>query len=222
MLLAFFDVKLAIENLSMILSGLPMTIYVSLISMGIGMVLGLFISLARQSANKLLQIPARIYISFMRRTPMLVFLFLIYFGLPAAGIEFTAFQSALIGFGLNSAAYIAEVNRAALSSVEYGQWEASYSLGLGYRDTLLGVILPQATRIAIPPLTNIFLDLVKATSLAAVITVPELFQKTQIAAGRSYDTMTMYILVALIYWPLCSLIAFIQERLEGYFNRFVN
>ncbi|NMA89837.1 MAG: ABC transporter permease subunit, partial [Amphibacillus sp.] len=169
-----------------------------------------------------LQIPARIYISFMRGTPMLVFLFLIYFGLPAAGIEFTAFQSALIGFGLNSAAYIAEVNRAALSSVEYGQWEASYSLGLGYRDTLLGVILPQATRIAIPPLTNIFLDLVKATSLAAVITVPELFQKTQIAAGRSYDTMTMYILVALIYWPLCSLIAFIQERLEGYFNRFVN
>ncbi|BAM46737.1 amino acid ABC transporter permease [Amphibacillus xylanus] len=222
MLLAFFDVKLAIENLPMILSGLPMTIYVSLISMGIGMVLGLFISLARQSANKLLQIPARIYISFMRGTPMLVFLFLIYFGLPAAGIEFTAFQSALIGFGLNSAAYIAEVNRAALSSVEYGQWEASYSLGLGYRDTLLGVILPQATRIAIPPLTNIFLDLVKATSLAAVITVPELFQKTQIAAGRSYDTMTMYILVALIYWPLCSLIAFIQERLEGYFNRFVN
>ncbi len=222
MLLAFFDVKLAIENLPLILSGLPMTIYVSLISMGIGMVLGLFISLARQSANKLLQIPARIYISFMRGTPMLVFLFLIYFGLPAAGIEFTAFQSALIGFGLNSAAYIAEVNRAALSSVEYGQWEASYSLGLGYRDTLLGVILPQATRIAIPPLTNIFLDLVKATSLAAVITVPELFQKTQIAAGRSYDTMTMYILVALIYWPLCSLIAFIQERLEGYFNRFVN
>lgn len=222
MLLAFFDVKLAIENLPMILSGLPMTIYVSLISMGIGMVLGLFISLARQSANKLLQIPARIYISFMRGTPMLVFLFLIYFGLPAAGIEFTAFQSALIGFGLNSAAYIAEVNRAALSSVEYGQWEASFSLGLGYRDTLLGIILPQATRIAIPPLTNIFLDLVKATSLAAVITVPELFQKTQIAAGRSYDTMTMYILVALIYWPLCSLIAFIQERLEGYFNRFVN
>lgn len=222
MLLAFFDVKLAIENLPLILSGLPMTIYVSLISMGIGMVLGLFISLARQSANKLLQIPARIYISFMRGTPMLVFLFLIYFGLPAAGIEFTAFQSALIGFGLNSAAYIAEVNRAALSSVEYGQWEASYSLGLGYRDTLLGVILPQATRIAIPPLTNIFLDLVKATSLAAVITVPELFQKTQIAAGRSYDTMTMYILVALIYWPLCSLIAFIQDRFEGYFNRFVN
>ena len=222
MTLAFFDLQLAIENLPLILSGLPMTIYVSFISMGIGMVLGLFISLARRSEKKILRWPARIYISFMRGTPMLVFLFLIYFGLPAVGLEFTAFQSALIGFGLNSAAYIAEVNRSALSSVDHGQWEAAYSLGLGYRSTLVGIVLPQAIRIAIPPLTNIFLDLVKATSLAAVITVPELFQKTQIAAGRSFDTMTMYLLVALIYWPLCALIAFMQERLEGYFNRFVN
>ena len=222
MTLDFFDTKLALENLPLILSGLPMTIYVSFISMGIGMVLGLFISLARRSERLILRWPARIYISFMRGTPMLVFLFLIYFGLPAVGLEFTAFQSALIGFGLNSAAYIAEVNRSALSSVDHGQWEAAYSLGLGYRSTLVGIVLPQAIRIAIPPLTNIFLDLVKATSLAAVITVPELFQKTQIAAGRSFDTMTMYLLVALIYWPLCALIAFMQERLEGYFNRFVN
>ena len=222
MILDFFDTKLALENLPLILSGLPMTIYVSFISMGIGMVLGLFISLARRSERLILRWPARIYISFMRGTPMLVFLFLIYFGLPAVGLEFTAFQSALIGFGLNSAAYIAEVNRSALSSVDHGQWEAAYSLGLGYRSTLVGIVLPQAIRIAIPPLTNIFLDLVKATSLAAVITVPELFQKTQIAAGRSFDTMTMYLLVALIYWPLCALIAFMQERLEGYFNRFVN
>lgn len=222
MILDFFDTKLALENLPLILSGLPMTIYVSFISMGIGMVLGLFISLARRSERLILRWPARIYISFMRGTPMLVFLFLIYFGLPAVGLEFTAFQSALIGFGLNSAAYIAEVNRSALSSVDDGQWEAAYSLGLGYRSTLVGIVLPQAIRIAIPPLTNIFLDLVKATSLAAVITVPELFQKTQIAAGRSFDTMTMYLLVALIYWPLCALIAFMQERLEGYFNRFVN
>jgi len=219
--LAFFDFKLAIENLPFILTGLPMTIYISFISMGIGMVLGLLIALARQASSKLLRWPARIYISFMRGTPMIVFLFIIYFGLPSVNIEFTAFQSAIIGYSLNSAAYIAEVNRSALSSVDNGQWEASMSLGLGYRKTLLGIVLPQATRIAIPPLTNIFLDLVKASSLAAVITVPELFQKTQIAGGRTFDTLTMYILVALIYWPLCSLIAYVQERLEKYFNRFV-
>lgn len=220
--LAFFDLKLAIENLPFILTGLPMTIYVSFISMAIGMVLGLFIALARRSTFKILRWPARLYISFMRGTPILVFLFIIYFGLPSVNIELTAFQAAIIGFGLNSGAYIAEVNRSALSSVDYGQWEASYSLGLGYRKTLIGIILPQATRIALPPLTNIFLDLVKASSLAAVITVPELFQKTQIAGGRTFDTMTMYLLVALIYWPLCALIAFAQEKLEDHFNRFVS
>lgn len=219
--LAFFDFKLAIENLPLILTGLPMTISVSFISMAIGMVLGLIIALARQSDLKLLRWPARIYISFMRGTPMIVFLFLIYFGLPSVNIQFTAFQSAIIGFSLNSAAYIAEVNRSALNSVDYGQWEASMSLGMSYRTTLFGIVLPQATRIAIPPLTNVFLDLVKASSLAAVITVPELFQKTQIAGGRTFDTLTMYILVALIYWPLCSLIAYVQERFEKHSNRFV-
>ncbi|MBU5595026.1 amino acid ABC transporter permease [Amphibacillus sp. MSJ-3] len=219
---AFFDLKLAIENLPFILTGLPMTIYVSFVSMAIGMILGLMIALARLSDFKLLRWSAKIYISFMRGTPILVFLFIIYFGLPSINIEFTAFQAAIIGFGLNSGAYIAEVNRSALNSVDYGQWEAAQSLGLGYRKTLVGIILPQASRIAIPPLTNIFLDLVKATSLAAVITVPELFQKTQIAGGRTFDTLTMYITVALIYWPLCALIALVQEKLEDHFNRFVS
>src|SRR5690606_11081764 len=108
-----------------------------------------------------------------------------------------------IGFSLNSAAYIAEIDRSSLSSVDKGQWEAARSLGLGYGLTLRQIILPQAVRIALPPLTNVFMDIVKATSLAAVITVPELFQKTQIVAGREFDAMTMYILVALIYWPVC-------------------
>ncbi|MBM7542108.1 amino acid ABC transporter permease [Amphibacillus cookii] len=221
-LVGFFDVRLAIENLPLILEGLPMTIYVSFISMAIGMVIGLPLALARHHQNRWLRWPARLYISFMRGTPILVFLFIIYFGLPAVRIEFTAFQAAILGFGLNSAAYIAEVNRSALSSVDDGQWEAAFTLGLNYRKALVGIILPQAARIAIPPLTNIFLDLVKASSLAAVITVPELFQKTQIAGGRTFDTLTMYILVALIYWPLCICIAFVQEQLEQYFNRFVN
>lgn len=220
--IGFFDVDKAITNLPLILSGLPMTIYVSFVSMAIGVILGLPIALLRNSPFKVLRWPTRFYISFMRGTPVLVLLFIIYFGLPAVGLEFTAFQAAIIGFGFNSAAYIAEVNRAAINSVDYGQWEASYSLGLSYKRTVIGIVMPQAMRIAIPPLTNIFLDLVKASSLAAVITVPELFQKTQIASGRSFDFLTMYTLVALIYWPLCVLIAFVQERLEIYFSRFVN
>nr|WP_289891345.1 amino acid ABC transporter permease [Virgibacillus pantothenticus] len=216
-----FDVQLAVENLPFVLSGLPMTLLVSIIGMLIGLVLGLLLALARNSNYYFLKLPARLYISFMRGTPMLVFLFILYFGLPVIGIKLTALMAACLGFGLNSAAYIAEIDRASLNSIDKGQWESAKALNLTYWQTLRKVILPQAVRIAIPPLTNVFMDLVKATSLAAVITVPELFQKTQIVAGREFDAMTMYILVALIYWPICIVIAFIQERLEAHYSKFI-
>mgnify|MGYP001267558575 CR=1 FL=1 len=217
-----FDWKLAVENLPFILSGLPMTIAVSFMGMALGMVLGLFLALARNSDKRLLRWPSRVYISFMRGTPILVFLFILYYGLPVIEIRMSAFLAAVLGFGLNSAAYIAEVNRASMNSIPSGQWESAKALGFSYWQTIRSIILPQATRIAIPPLTNVFLDLVKATSLAAVITVPELFQKAQIAGGRSFDSLTMYIVVALIYWPLCIVIAAFQERLEKRASRYVS
>ena len=216
-----FDIELAIESLPFILEGLPVTLMVSVAGMGIGLILGLFLALARGAKSPLLRLPSRIYISFMRGTPMLVFLFLLYFGLPVVGIQLTAMTAAIIGFGLNSAAYIAEIDRSALNSVDRGQWESAKALNMSYWTTMRAIILPQATRIAVPPLTNVFMDVVKATSLAAVITVPELFQKTQIVVGREFDAMTMYILVALIYWPVCILIGFMQERLEERFSRFL-
>ncbi|WP_407270840.1 amino acid ABC transporter permease [Radiobacillus sp. PE A8.2] len=216
-----FDVELAIKSLPFLLGGLPMTIAVSFVAMAIGLILGLFLALGRGSNLKIIRWPSRLYISFMRGTPILVFLFILYYALPEVKIELTAYVAATLGFGLNSAAYIAEINRASLSSVPYGQWESAKALGLSYWKTLYQVILPQATRIALPPLTNVFLDIVKATSLAAVITVPELFQKAQIVGGRTYDMMTMYFLVALIYWPLCVLIAHFQERLEKHFSRYL-
>lgn len=216
-----FDVKLALKSLPFVLGGIPMTLAVSFIGMAFGLVLGLLLALTRNSKKILLRWPTRIYISFMRGTPMLVFLFIIYFGLPVIGIKFSALTAASLGFGLNSAAYIAEINRASLNSVDQGQWESAKALNLSYSATLRKIILPQATRIALPPLTNVFMDIVKGTSLAAVITVPELFQKTQIVAGRSFDAMTMYILVALIYWLLCIAIGFIQNLLEERFSRFL-
>ena len=152
---------------------------------------------------------------------MLVFLFILYFGLPVVGIKLTALVAACLGFGLNSAAYIAEIDRSSLNSIDVGQWESAKALNLTYWQTLRKIILPQAMRIAIPPLTNVFMDIVKATSLAAVITVPELFQKTQIIAGREFDAMTMYVLVALIYWPVCILISLVQDRLEKRYSKFV-
>ncbi|MEC5424168.1 amino acid ABC transporter permease [Virgibacillus sp. C22-A2] len=216
-----FDIELALESLPFVLGGLPMTLLVSILSMGIGLVLGLFLALARGSDKIILRWPARVYISFMRGTPMLVFLFILYFGLPVIGIEFSALAAATLGFGLNSAAYIAEIDRSSLNSIDKGQWESAKALNIGYWQALRKIILPQATRIAVPPLTNVFMDIVKATSLAAVITVPELFQKTQIVAGREFDAMTMYVLVAMIYWPICVAIAFMQDRLEERYSRFL-
>lgn len=216
-----FDISLALEHLPFILGGLPMTLLVSLIGMGMGLILGLALALLRNSPNRLLRWPARVYISFMRGTPMLVFLFILYFGLPTAGIQFSALTAACIGFGLHSAAFIAEINRSSLNSIDKGQWESAKALNLTYFQTMKKIILPQASRIAIPPLANVFMDLLKGTSLAAVITVPELFQKTQIIAGKTYDAMTMYILIALIYWPLCIIIGILQDRLEKRFSRFL-
>jgi len=216
-----FDVDLAIESLPFLLQGVPMTLILSVIGMTLGLILGFFLALARASKRFILRWPAIIYISFMRGTPMIVFLFLLYFGLPVIGLELTAFVAAFLAFGLNSAAYIAEINRSSLNSVSEGQWESAKALNMPYWITMRKVILPQAIRIAIPPLSNIFLSIVKGTSLAAMITVPELFQKAQIVAGRTFDSMTMYILVAIIYWPICGVIAYIQERLEIKYSKFL-
>ncbi|MFD2212047.1 amino acid ABC transporter permease [Virgibacillus halophilus] len=216
-----FDMELAIKSIPFLLGGIPMTLLVAVTGMLMGMILGLFLAVGRNSAKVILRWPARIYISFMRGTPLLVFLFLLYFGFPVIGIQLSGIFAAVLGFGLNSAAYIAEINRSAINSIDKGQWESAKALNMGYWFTMRKIILPQATRVAVPPLTNVFMDIVKGTSLAAMITVPELFQKAQIVAGRTFDSMTMYIMVALIYWPICMLISHLQDRLEDRFSRFL-
>lgn len=209
-----FDLPLAIESFPYVFQGIWYTLLISFAGMGIGLILAFFIALGRMSKFSILRWPARLYISFMRGIPMLVFLFLLYFGLPNVGIEFGALTCALIGFSLHSAAYMAEIIRSALTSVNKGQWEAAGALGLTYWQTMRLIILPQATRIAIPPLSNVLLDLIKASSLAAMITVPDLFHRAKIVGGREFDFMTMYILVAFIYWGICSIVAVWQDRLE--------
>lgn len=132
------------------------------------------------------------------------------------------FVAASIAFGLNSAGYIAEIYRAALSSVDKGQWEAAKALNIPYWKAMRLIILPQAIRIAIPPLANVFLSVMLGTSLAAIITVPELFQKSQIVAGRTFDAMTMYIMVAFVYWPIGIAISYLQDRLEARYGKYVD
>ena len=212
-----FDPVLAIESLPYVLEGIWYTLLISILSMLIGLVIGFFLALARPSPLKIMQWPARLYISFMRGVPILVILFLLYFALPVIGIEFTAVQAALIGFSINSAAYIAEVFRSSLASVDKGQWESSRALGLTYCQPMRRIIRPHSVRIAVPPLSNVYLDLIKASSLAAMITVPEIFQKARIVGAREYDLLTLLILVALIYWAICSVMTVLQNYLEKRF-----
>jgi len=216
-----FDFQLAWDYLPFILGGIPMTLLITLIGMSIGLILGLILAAARNSKNWMFRLPARLYISIMRGTPVLVLLFILYFGLLMLGIELTAIVAACLGFGLASAAFIAEINRAAFNSIDAGQWEAGRALNLSYIQTMRKIILPQAIRVALPPLGNVIIDMLKATSLAAVITIPELFQKAQMVAGRTFDSMTVYILAGLIYWSLCLLISFAQERLEKRYSKFL-
>lgn len=209
-----FDPILALNSLPYVLKGLGYTLGISVTSMVLGMLLGFLLAVMRISSIKLVDILARIYISFMRGTPLLVLLFILYFGFPFIGIQFSAVNAAIIGFSLSSSAYIAEILRSALNSVDKGQWEAAYALGLKWSVVMRKIIVPQAMRIAVPPLSNVLLDLIKGTALAAMITVPEIFQQAKIVGGREFDYMTMYILVALVYWAICSLFALFQHYLE--------
>ncbi len=216
-----FDPQLAIDSFPYVLSGIGYTLLIALVSMVVGLIIGFFLALARTSSYFILQWPARMYISFMRGVPILVILFLLYFGFPVVGIEFTAVQAALIGFSLNSAAYMAEILRSSLSSVDIGQWESSKALGLSYWQSMKRIILPQSVRIAIPPLSNVLMDLIKASSLAAMITVPEIFQKARIIGAREYDLLTLLILVALIYWAICSAMTVMQNYLEKRYAKYL-
>ena len=213
------SLQLALSSAPFLLKGALYTVVLSLGGMFFGLILGFLLALMRLSSSRLLGWLARIYLSFFRGTPLLVQLFLIYYGLPQLGIQLEALPAALIGFSLNMGAYVSEILRAAIASVDRGQWEACASIGMSKTQTMLRCILPQAARTALPPLGNSFIALVKDTALAATIQVPELFRQAQLITARTFEIFTMYLAVALIYWLLASLLAYLQGRLEDRVNR---
>jgi cystine transport system permease protein len=215
------SLQLVAQSLPFLLWGSIYTVGLSVGGMGFGLVIGFTLALMRLSDRRMLRWPATAYISFIRGTPLLVQLFLIYYGLAQFGLRFDPVPAALIGFSLNIGGYSAEILRAAISSIDRGQWEAAASVGLGTRQTLQLVVLPQAARVAIAPLTNSFISLVKDTSLAATIQVPELFRQAQVITARTFEIFTMYLATAMIYWVLSSVLAWGQARLEARANRHV-
>jgi len=209
------DFPLMWESLPYLLSGLSYTVGVAVVSFLGGNLLGLLLTFLGMLQNPILSGLVRSYLSFLRGVPALVLLFLLYFGLP---YQLSALSAAIICFTLTSSAFIGEIYRGSIAGVDRGQFDAAYALGLSFTKTMRLIILPQAFRISVPALSNVAMDLLKGTSLAAMITIPDIFQKAKIVGGRTFDYMSMYVLVAVIYWGLCLLIEVGQKRLEKYFS----
>lgn len=213
---------LVLSSIGPLLSGAVRgTIPLTLISFAVGLVLALLVALARLSRRRVVSGLARGYVSVIRGTPLLVQLFIIFYALPSLGIVIDPFPSAVVAFSLNVGGYAAEIIRAAILSVPKGQWEAAATIGLDHTLTLRRVVLPQAVRVAVPPLSNTFISLVKDTSLASTIMVTELLRKAQEIAAPTYEFMTLYSLAAVIYWLICLVLSSAQARLERRLDRFV-
>jgi cystine transport system permease protein len=197
------------------------TIPLTLASFAIGLALALLVALMRLSRNVVLSGVARFYVSVIRGTPLLVQLFVIFYGLPSLGVKLDPWPSAIIAFSLNVGGYAAEVIRAAILSVPKGQWEAGHTIGMSRGQSLRRIILPQAARVSVPPLSNSFISLVKDTSLASLILVTELFRNAQQIAAFSQEFMVLYLEAALVYWLICLALSSAQSLLERRLDRYV-
>lgn len=214
-----FVLQSAWNALPTLLAATPITLGYALAAMLLGLPLGFLVALARLSRVAFLRGLSSVFVSFMRGTPLLVQIFVIYYGLPSLGITLNPIAGGVIALTLNAAAYLSETMRAAILSIGKGQWEAATSLGLSGSQTMRLVILPQAARVALPSLSNTLIGLVKDTSLVSVITVVELLRSAQLVIARTFEPFGPYLAAALIYWALSSLLEVAQRWLERRFAR---
>lgn len=200
------------------------SIPIAIASFAIGLVIALVVALLRTMQltgwiRYVLLGPIRFYVSLIRGTPILVQIMIVFYGLPAIGVLLDPIPTAIIAFSLNIGAYASETLRGAILSIPKGQWEAGFVVGMSYLKVFERIVLPQAVRIAVPPLANTFISLFKETSLASVVTITEMFRTAQQIANRSYDFLPIYIEAALIYWVFCFVLSIYQEKLEKHFSR---
>lgn len=202
-------------------AGLLVTIPLSLIAFAIALIIAVVTALARISNYKVLRWIFGTYVWVFRGTPLLVTLFIVFFGLPKLGITLDAWTAAIITFSLNTGAYASESIRASILAIPKGQWEAAESLGMTYWQMMRRVIAPQTVRISLPSVANDFIDLVKGTSLVASITLADLFMVGQQITARTYEPLMIYSLCAVIYLIFISILMVIQSRLEKYASKYV-
>ena len=201
------------------LQGAWTTIWLTCAAMAIGIVIGALAAMMRLGRNVVLRSVSGFYVWLWRATPLLVQLVIIYTGLPQIGIRLTVVQSALIGFGLNEGAYVAEIIRGGILAIDRGQVDAARALGMDHRRTAQIVVLPQAARIIVPPLGNQFNGMLKTSSLASVITLDELLRHAQQLAQVEFHVMEAYLAATLYYVVLTTLWGTVQRRVESYFDR---
>ena len=198
-----------------LLPGLTMTIPLTVISFAIALVIALFTAIVQIAEVPMLKPLARLYVWIIRGTPLLVQLFVVFYGLPSLGIVLDAFLSAIIVFSINTGAYASETIRAAIEAVPPGQMEAGYCVGMTYAQCMRRITLPQALRTAFPPLSNSLIGLIKDTSLAANITIMEMFMAAQRIAARTYEPFALYCEVGLVYLIFCTVLTRLQRYWEA-------
>ncbi|WP_027520593.1 amino acid ABC transporter permease [Bradyrhizobium sp. Ec3.3] len=210
-------IQLLGDWLPQLLQGVLWTLRLMVLSFALAAVLALPIALARLSANGMLRLLAHLYVELVRGMPSLTLLFLIYFGLPNLGITLRAIDAAVIGLGLNGAAYVSEIYRAGILAIDSGQREAAQMIGMRHRQVLRFVILPQAVRVVLAPLGNFAIALLKDTSVASLISAPEMMLQARDLTSEYFMPLQIYVAVGVMYLlmalPLASLVRFMESRL---------
>lgn len=203
----------------MMMRGAWTTIWLSVVSMILGLGLGVIAAMMKMYGNRALRWTAEFYIWLFRGTPILIQLIIIYTGLPQLGIRLNVIESAILGLALNEGAYLAEVMRSGIMSVDKGQTDASRAIGMTWRQRMWLVIIPQATRTIIPPLGNQFNGMLKTTSLASVISMEELMRSAQMLAQIEFRVLEAYVVAAFWYLVLVSIWGLIQVRIEAHYEK---
>ncbi|MGI9050636.1 MAG: amino acid ABC transporter permease [Rubrobacteraceae bacterium] len=215
----YLDFGIVFQNWDAILQGILVTIALAFLAEVVGITLGLVLSLLKIARSKVLSWPAQLYIDIFRGTPLLVQIIIIYYTTPLIGVRFNSlFFAGLVALALNSAAYVAEIFRAGIQSIDKGQMEAGRASGLNYGQTMRHIIVPQAFRRVIPPLTNEFVTLVKDTSLVSVIGLAELLRAARVIQSQTFNG-TPLIAAALIYLAICLPLIYLANALERRLNR---
>ena len=212
-----FDMNLVVNSFPLLLIGAGVTIQITVLSTAIGFVIGLIVGVARISNLRVLRMLAEVYVEFFRGTPLLVQIFLFYFALPViTGQRIDPFIAAISACGINSGAYVAEIFRAGIQSVDAGQMEAGRSLGMTWIQTMRYIIVPQAFKRVIPPLGNEFIAMLKDSSLVSVIGFEELTRRGQLIIAKTYGSMEIWLSVAVIYLAMTltisRLVAYLERR----------